>query len=148
MRNNLQLSIMKFSFAGSYYMIIWYLKSQISLLVLKRDSWNFVNYPENIESLKHIQDFSFRIESLDTGRKLNVDKTLRRRQDRLPSTFRFLMYFPLKFCVQVDTTLKLNFIIIEALRNLVPFTSFKKHEKHPWRSVTFSKVQAQACNFT
>ena len=28
----------------------------------------------------------------------------------------------------------------------VPFVQFKKREKHPWRSVTFSKVLA--CNFT
>ena len=27
-----------------------------------------------------------------------------------------------------------------ALRNLVPFVQFKKPEKHPYRSVTFSKV--------
>ena len=26
------------------------------------------------------------------------------------------------------------------LRNLVPFEQFQKREKHPWRSVTFSKV--------
>ena len=26
------------------------------------------------------------------------------------------------------------------LRNLVPFVQFQKHEKHPWKSVTFSKV--------
>ena len=26
------------------------------------------------------------------------------------------------------------------LRDLVPFVQFKKREKHPWRSVTFSKV--------
>ena len=25
---------------------------------------------------------------------------------------------------------------------------FKKHEKHPWRGNTFSKVAAEACNFT
>ena len=25
---------------------------------------------------------------------------------------------------------------------------FKKHEKHPWRGDTFSKVAAEACNFT
>ena len=30
-----------------------------------------------------------------------------------------------------------------ALRDLVPFVQFKKHEKHPWRSVNFT-----ACNFT
>ena len=28
----------------------------------------------------------------------------------------------------------------DVLRDLVPFAQFKKHEKHPWRSVTFSKV--------
>ena len=26
------------------------------------------------------------------------------------------------------------------LRDLVPFVQFKKHEKHPWRSVNFNKV--------
>ena len=35
------------------------------------------------------------------------------------------------------------------MRNLVPFEWFKKREKHPWRSVTFSKVAAcEACNLT
>ena len=29
---------------------------------------------------------------------------------------------------------------------LVPFAQFKRREKHPWRSVTLSKVAA--CNFT
>ena len=28
----------------------------------------------------------------------------------------------------------------DALRDLVPILQFKKREKHPWRSVTFSKV--------
>ena len=28
----------------------------------------------------------------------------------------------------------------DALRNLIPFVQFKKREKHPWRSVNFSKV--------
>ena len=27
-----------------------------------------------------------------------------------------------------------------ALRDLVPFAQFKKREKNPWRSVTFSKA--------
>ena len=31
-------------------------------------------------------------------------------------------------------------IICDVLRNFVPFVQFKKHEKHPWRSVNFSKV--------
>ena len=30
--------------------------------------------------------------------------------------------------------------IYSALRDLVPFVQFKKREKHPWRSVNFSKV--------
>ena len=33
----------------------------------------------------------------------------------------------------------------DVLQDLVPFVQFKKREKHPWRSVTFSKV---AGNFT
>ena len=28
----------------------------------------------------------------------------------------------------------------DALRDLLPFVRFKKHEKHPWRSVTFSNT--------
>ena len=28
----------------------------------------------------------------------------------------------------------------DVLRALVPFMQFKKHEKHPWRSVSFSNV--------
>ena len=31
-------------------------------------------------------------------------------------------------------------------RDLLPFVQFKKREKHPWRSVNFSK--AETCNFT
>ena len=30
--------------------------------------------------------------------------------------------------------------ICDVLRNLVPFVHFRKHEKHPWRTVTFNKV--------
>ena len=30
--------------------------------------------------------------------------------------------------------------ICDALHNLVPFVQFKKREKHPWRSFTFSKI--------
>ena len=32
--------------------------------------------------------------------------------------------------------------ICGALHDLVPFIQFKKRQKHPWRSVTFSKVAA------
>ena len=34
----------------------------------------------------------------------------------------------------------LTAFIFGALRDLVPFLQFKKREKHPWRSVNFSKV--------
>ena len=30
--------------------------------------------------------------------------------------------------------------ICDVLHNLVPIVQFRKREKHPWRSVTFSKV--------
>ena len=30
--------------------------------------------------------------------------------------------------------------ICDVLIDLVPFVQFKKREKHPWRSVTFTKV--------
>ena len=33
------------------------------------------------------------------------------------------------------------------MRYLVPFVQFKKHEKHPWMNVTFSKVAEFASNF-
>ena len=38
--------------------------------------------------------------------------------------------------------------ICDVLRDVVPFVQFKKREKHPWKSVTFSKVVGLACNFT
>ena len=31
--------------------------------------------------------------------------------------------------------------ICDVLRDLVPFVQFRKLEKHPWRSVTFSNLQ-------
>ena len=34
----------------------------------------------------------------------------------------------------------LKLIICVVLRDLVPFLQSRKHEKHPWRRVTFSKV--------
>ena len=40
----------------------------------------------------------------------------------------------------MDLSVKCDVYICDALRNLVPFVQFKKREKHPWRSVTFSKV--------
>ena len=38
-----------------------------------------------------------------------------------------------------DTGCKMD-KICGALRDSVPFVQFKKHEKHPWWSVNFSKV--------
>ena len=48
------------------------------------------------------------------------------------------MVFLVRFCVK--KFMKLSENICDALRNLLPFVQFKKREKHPWRSVTFSKV--------
>ena len=39
----------------------------------------------------------------------------------------------------LETILK-AWYVCDALRDLLPFAQFKKREKHPWRSVTFSKV--------
>ena len=33
-----------------------------------------------------------------------------------------------------------DYIICDALHDLVPFLQFKKREKHPWRSATLLKV--------
>ena len=33
-----------------------------------------------------------------------------------------------------------GYTICDALRSLVPFVQFKKHEKHPWRNVNSSNV--------
>ena len=43
--------------------------------------------------------------------------------------------FPLLF-----PTLHFPAYISDALHDLVPFVQFKKHEKHPWRNDTFSKL--------
>ena len=32
-------------------------------------------------------------------------------------------------------------VLCDSLRDLVPFVQFKEREKHPWKSVTFSKVE-------
>ena len=38
--------------------------------------------------------------------------------------------------------------IWDAFPNLVPFIQFKKREKHPWKSVTFSKVPGRSLKVT
>ena len=35
----------------------------------------------------------------------------------------------------------------DVLHDLLPFVQFKKHEKHPWKSVTFSKVTGFSLQF-
>ena len=46
------------------------------------------------------------------------------------------------YLIFVFHTLKFSYIFgnSDAVRDLVLFVQFKKREKHPWRSVTFSKV--------
>ena len=41
--------------------------------------------------------------------------------------------------LKADVYVSLKYIC-DALRDLIPFAQFKKREKHPWRSVNFSKV--------
>ena len=43
----------------------------------------------------------------------------------------------------LDTTIIKGTILL-VLRDLIPFIQFKKHEKYPWRGVTFSKLQASS----
>ena len=44
------------------------------------------------------------------------------------------------FCIDDAKQNKRFFDYMITLRNLVPLVQYKKHEKHPWRSITFSKV--------
>ena len=37
-------------------------------------------------------------------------------------------------------------VLFDALRDIVPFVQFKKHEKRPWRNVTLEKLQISTCN--
>ena len=41
---------------------------------------------------------------------------------------------------QLHELVRLDFLICDALRDLVSFVQLLKREKHPWTSVTFSKV--------
>ena len=43
-----------------------------------------------------------------------------------------------KKCLQITASFTSN--ICDVLRDLVLFVQFKKREKHPWRSINFSKV--------
>ena len=53
-----------------------------------------------------------------------------------------LFYLFTGFTFNFKLSLSFLFVlyICDALRVLVPFVQFKKPEKHPWSSVTFSKV--------
>ena len=44
------------------------------------------------------------------------------------------------FLLENKKMILLNWLKCGTLRDLVPFVQFKKREKHPWRSVNFSKV--------
>ena len=46
----------------------------------------------------------------------------------------------------VSTVCKGKNQICDALRYLVAYVQFKKREKHPWRSVNFSKVAPYIAN--
>ena len=69
----------------------------------------------------------FAILEVKIASNINIFKAISLKQKRKSVTeVIYLSFILLKFC--------------GALRDLVPFVQFKKHEKHPWRSVTFSKV--------
>ena len=55
-------------------------------------------------------------------------------ENRVVSSYLFLF-----ICFVLFET-KSHRIICDALRDLVPFVQFKKREKYPWRSNSFSKV--------
>ena len=48
------------------------------------------------------------------------------------------IYFPIR-CLRILVP-SMGYVYVEVLRDLVPFIQFKKREKHPWGSGTFSKV--------
>ena len=59
----------------------------------------------------------------------------------MPFRFQFLRNV---FCLTLLIR-SISKIICDALRNLVSFVQFKKCEKQPWSSVTFSKVASFNC---
>ena len=59
--------------------------------------------------------------------------------NKLLLTFGNLLYIGVMINNLIPTNHSKN-EICDALYNLVSFVQFKKREKHPWRSVTFSKV--------
>ena len=52
----------------------------------------------------------------------------------------FSFFFQAYYCSYSFEVISSKFVICGALRDLVAFVQFKKHEKHSWTSVTFSKV--------
>ena len=70
---------------------------------------------------KNVKGRLYRGRGKGTGRRQEVASVL------ILSLYYFLLYtFPA--------------YISDALHDLVPFVQFKKHEKHPWRNDTFSKL--------
>ena len=66
---------------------------------------------------------------------------------RKPNIFLFSGgVFRFSYFIETDQWYKMGFLvflllsIFDVLRDLVPFVQFKKRKKHPWRSITFSKV--------
>ena len=47
---------------------------------------------------------------------------------------------PVDFSTITNVHEQIPIWICDALLDLVPFVQFKRREKHPWRSVNFSKV--------
>ena len=49
-------------------------------------------------------------------------------------------FYQIDYAYHKSSRMELQYQKYGALRNLVQFVQFKKREKHPWRSVTYSKV--------
>ena len=70
------------------------------------------------------------------------------REKELDSSFSSSQFLRVLHRVQSSCTAITLITIRDVLRDLLPFVQFKKRKKHPWRSITFSKVAGSACNFT
>ena len=59
---------------------------------------------------------------------------------KLPRAGHFRRLRTAGFLFLLNCRIRITSPIGDALRNLVPLLQFKKHGKHSWRSVTFSKI--------
>ena len=95
-----------------YYLFFEILKDGNGFIILKNPSHFFILYTVWIKLPRIVVQFT----------TSNVDETPRETSN----------YGLVNVCCS-------HFYLCDVLCDLVPFVQFKKREKHPWRSVTFSK---------